>query len=178
MEKIFTQYVLENCCSIFHLLRSPIISCISTTISHWKTCFYFEMQNLPLNFLLKIRSRYRYNWTSCRSSNINGEWQTADIQARIEMLLKGDPSKSYSKEEIIEELSNADENSEVERTWRKGSIKFSDESKIATQFYLQKWNCLLSMEMISIMLRLYEATRTYMICCCPLPVPVRSFNCF
>jgi hypothetical protein len=94
------------------------------------------------------------------------------------MLLKGDPSKSYSKEEIIEELSNADENSEVERTWRKGSIKFSDESKIATQFYLQKWNCLLSMEMISIMLRLYEATRTYMICCCPLPVPVRSFNCF
>lgn len=32
------------------------------------------------------------------------------------MSLKGDPSKSYSKEEIIEELSNAYENSEVERT--------------------------------------------------------------
>lgn len=32
------------------------------------------------------------------------------------MLLKRDPSKSYSKEEIIEELSNAYENSEVERT--------------------------------------------------------------
>jgi len=32
------------------------------------------------------------------------------------MLLKGDPSKSYSKEEIIEVLSNAYENSEVERT--------------------------------------------------------------
>jgi hypothetical protein len=42
--------------------------------------------------------------------------KTADIQARIEMLLKGDPSKSYSKEEIIEVLSNAYENSEVERT--------------------------------------------------------------
>jgi len=42
--------------------------------------------------------------------------KTADIQARVEMLLKGDPSKSYSKEEIIEELSNAYENSEVERT--------------------------------------------------------------
>ena len=42
--------------------------------------------------------------------------KTADIQARIEMLLKGDPSKSYSKEEIIEELSNAYGNSEVERT--------------------------------------------------------------
>ena len=41
--------------------------------------------------------------------------KTADIQARIEMSLKGDPSKSYSKEEIIEELSNAYENSEVER---------------------------------------------------------------
>jgi hypothetical protein len=42
--------------------------------------------------------------------------KTADIQARIEMLLKGDPSESYSKEEIIEELSNAYGNSEVERT--------------------------------------------------------------
>ena len=42
--------------------------------------------------------------------------KTADIQARVEMLLKGEPSKSYSKEEIIEELSNAYENSEVERT--------------------------------------------------------------
>jgi hypothetical protein len=41
--------------------------------------------------------------------------KTADIQARIEMLLKGDPSKSYSKEEIIEELSNAYGKSEVER---------------------------------------------------------------
>jgi hypothetical protein len=42
--------------------------------------------------------------------------KTADISARIEMLLKGDHSESYSKEEIIEELSNAYENSEVERT--------------------------------------------------------------
>ena len=42
--------------------------------------------------------------------------KTTDIEARIEMLLKGDPSKSYSKEEIIDQLSNTYENSEVERT--------------------------------------------------------------
>jgi hypothetical protein len=32
--------------------------------------------------------------------------KTADIQASIEKLLKDDPSKSYSKEEIIDKLSN------------------------------------------------------------------------
>ena len=42
--------------------------------------------------------------------------KTTDIEARIEMLLKGEPSKSYSKEEIIDELSNIYENSDVERT--------------------------------------------------------------
>ncbi|HYT01583.1 MAG TPA: hypothetical protein VEL70_01655 [Candidatus Acidoferrum sp.] len=42
--------------------------------------------------------------------------KTTDIEARIEMLLKGDPSKSYSKEEIIDQLSNTYQNSEVERT--------------------------------------------------------------
>jgi hypothetical protein len=45
-----------------------------------------------------------------------------DIEARIEMLLKGDPSKSYSKEEIIDQLSNTYQNSEVERTL--GEMKY------------------------------------------------------
>jgi hypothetical protein len=40
----------------------------------------------------------------------------ADIQIRIEELLKNDPSKSYSKEEIIEHLSNTYKNVEVDRT--------------------------------------------------------------
>jgi len=38
-----------------------------------------------------------------------------DIQIRIEEMLKNDPSKSYSKEEIIEHLSNY-KNIEVDRT--------------------------------------------------------------
>ncbi|HYA84248.1 MAG TPA: hypothetical protein VEH06_12480 [Candidatus Bathyarchaeia archaeon] len=40
----------------------------------------------------------------------------ADIQIRIEELLKNDPSKSYSKEEIIEHLSNTYKNVEIDRT--------------------------------------------------------------
>jgi hypothetical protein len=40
----------------------------------------------------------------------------------------------------------------------------------ATVYFQWSW--------LAIMLRPYEATRTYMICWCPLPVPVRSFNCF
>ena len=40
----------------------------------------------------------------------------ADIQIRIEEILKNDPSKSYSKEEIIEHLSNTYKNIEVDRT--------------------------------------------------------------
>ena len=39
-----------------------------------------------------------------------------DIQIRIEEMLKNDPSKSYSKEEIIEHLSNTYKNIEVDRT--------------------------------------------------------------
>ncbi|MFZ0513526.1 MAG: hypothetical protein WAM14_18110 [Candidatus Nitrosopolaris sp.] len=42
--------------------------------------------------------------------------KTADIQASVEKFLKVDPSKSYSKEEIINQLSNTYQNSEVERT--------------------------------------------------------------
>jgi hypothetical protein len=42
--------------------------------------------------------------------------KTADIQSRIEKLLKEDPSKSYSKEEIIDKLSNTYKNMEVDRT--------------------------------------------------------------
>ncbi len=41
--------------------------------------------------------------------------KTADIQARIETLLKDAPLKSYSKEEIIDKLSNSYPNMEVER---------------------------------------------------------------
>ncbi len=41
--------------------------------------------------------------------------KTADIQARIETLLKGEPLKSYSKEEIIDKLSDSYPNMEVER---------------------------------------------------------------
>ncbi|MFZ0897306.1 MAG: hypothetical protein WAZ77_22610 [Candidatus Nitrosopolaris sp.] len=60
------------------------------------------------------------------------------------------PPSRIQRKEIIEELSNAYENSEVERTLGgDGSIKFIDESKIATRFYLQKCNSLLSMELIS-----------------------------
>ena len=40
----------------------------------------------------------------------------AHIQIRIEEILKNDPSKSYSKEEIIEHLSNTYKNIEVDRT--------------------------------------------------------------
>lgn len=40
----------------------------------------------------------------------------ADIQIRIEQMLKNDPSKSYSKEEIIEHLSNTYKNIEVDKT--------------------------------------------------------------
>ena len=40
----------------------------------------------------------------------------ADIQIRIEQMLKNEPSKSYSKEEIIEHLSNTYKNIEVDRT--------------------------------------------------------------
>lgn len=40
----------------------------------------------------------------------------SDIQDRIEELLKDDPSESYSKEEIIDRLSNTYKNIEVERT--------------------------------------------------------------
>jgi hypothetical protein len=54
--------------------------------------------------------------------------KTADIQARVEMLLKGDPSKSYSKEEIIEELSNASSmtnpKSQIDSTCRNGTVYF------------------------------------------------------
>ena len=39
-----------------------------------------------------------------------------DIQIRIEEMLKNDPSKSYSKEEIIERLSNTYKNIEVDKT--------------------------------------------------------------
>ena len=39
-----------------------------------------------------------------------------DIQIRIEEMLKNDPSKSYSKEEIIEQLSNTYKDIEVDRT--------------------------------------------------------------
>ena len=39
-----------------------------------------------------------------------------DIQIRIEEMLKNDPSKSYSKEEIIEHLSSTYKNIEVDRT--------------------------------------------------------------
>jgi len=42
--------------------------------------------------------------------------KTTDIEDRIEMLLKADPSKSYSKKEIIDQLSNTYQNSEVEKT--------------------------------------------------------------
>jgi len=42
--------------------------------------------------------------------------KTADIQASIEKLLKDDPSKSYSKEEIIDKLSNTYKNMELDRT--------------------------------------------------------------
>jgi hypothetical protein len=42
--------------------------------------------------------------------------KTADIQSRIEKLLKEDPSKSYSKEEILDKLSNTYKNMEVDRT--------------------------------------------------------------
>jgi len=120
MEKIFTQYVLENCCSIFHLLRSPIIG-------HWKAyAFILRCWTVPSIFC----SRYAQvtDITSERRLEaviVNDEWQTADIQARIEMLLKGDPSKSYSKEEIIEELSNAYENGEIERTLREMEVSSS-----------------------------------------------------
>jgi hypothetical protein len=41
---------------------------------------------------------------------------SAEIQARIELLLKADPSKSYSREEIIDLLSDSYPNMEVERT--------------------------------------------------------------
>lgn len=41
--------------------------------------------------------------------------KTADIQARIETLLKGEPLKSHSKEEIIDKLSDSYPNMEVER---------------------------------------------------------------
>ncbi|MDP9290531.1 MAG: hypothetical protein M3P08_20365 [Thermoproteota archaeon] len=41
--------------------------------------------------------------------------KTADIQARIEKLLKDEPLKSYSKEEIIDKLSDSYPNMEVER---------------------------------------------------------------
>ena len=40
----------------------------------------------------------------------------ANIQDSIEKLLKDDPSKSYSKEEIINYLSNTYKNMEVDRT--------------------------------------------------------------
>jgi hypothetical protein len=40
----------------------------------------------------------------------------ADIQIRIEEMLKNDPSKAYSKEEIIDRLSNSYENMQVDRT--------------------------------------------------------------
>ena len=40
----------------------------------------------------------------------------SDIQFRIEEMLKNDPSKSYSKEEIIERLSNTYKNIELDRT--------------------------------------------------------------
>jgi hypothetical protein len=44
------------------------------------------------------------------------------------------PPSRIQRKEIIEELSNAYENSEVERTLGgDGSIKFIDESKIATR---------------------------------------------
>lgn len=42
--------------------------------------------------------------------------ETADIQASVKKLLKDDPSKSYSKEEIIDKLSNTYKNMEVDRT--------------------------------------------------------------
>ena len=42
--------------------------------------------------------------------------KTADIQASIEKLLKDDPSKSYSKEEIIDKLSNTYKNMELDKT--------------------------------------------------------------
>ena len=42
--------------------------------------------------------------------------KTADIQDSIEKLLKDDPSKSYSKEEIINYLSNTYKNMEVDST--------------------------------------------------------------
>lgn len=134
MEKSFTQYVLENCWSIFHLLRSPIISL-------WKTyAFILRCWTFPSIFC----SRYAQvtDITSERRLEaviVNGEWQTADIQARIEMLLKGDPSKSYSKEEIIEELSNAYENSEVERTL--------GEMEVQVHWRIQNRNSILLAEM-------------------------------
>ena len=43
-------------------------------------------------------------------------YKTADIQASIEKLLKDDPSKSYSREEIIDKLSNTYKNMELNRT--------------------------------------------------------------
>ncbi len=43
-------------------------------------------------------------------------YKMAVIQASIEKLLKDDPSKSYSKEEIIDKLSDTYKNMELDRT--------------------------------------------------------------
>ncbi len=43
-------------------------------------------------------------------------YKMAVIQASIEKLLKDDPPKSYSREEIIDKLSNTYKNMELDRT--------------------------------------------------------------
>ena len=142
--------------------------------------FYFEMQNLP-SFLLLLHAqdtdivsrlvqerlvlngKWQNGWYSSQNRNVAEGWT-------LEVIFKG-----RNNWQIIGQLS---EYGSRKNAWRNGSIKFNDELTVARRFYMQRWNCLFSMEIISYYAQTFWGTRMYLICCSPLTFYFSRFNCF
>jgi hypothetical protein len=99
---------------------------------------------------------------------VNREWQTAEMWS-LQVVFKGRNNRRIIKC-LREQRSRTLAEMEVSSSLTNPKSQLDSTCRNATVYFQWSW--------LAIMLRLYEATRTYMICWCPLPVPVRSFNCF